>query len=78
MQTFGTNNLPGDDWVRSLLKIHQIFGQRIATNISRVKADVSPSIINDYFDNLTEVLQNVRPKNIFNYDESICKMIMVN
>lgn len=70
VKKFGTNNLPGDDWARSLLKRHQIIGQRIATNISRVRADVSPTIINECFDNLKQVLENVPPDNIFNYDES--------
>jgi len=41
VQVFGADNLPVDDWARSLLKRHQIIGQRLATNISRVRADVS-------------------------------------
>ena len=42
---FGNNNLPGNDWARSLLKRHSVIGQRIATNISRARAEVSPTII---------------------------------
>lgn len=48
VQKFGTNNLSGDDWARSLFKRHKMVGQRIATNISKVRADVSPLIINEY------------------------------
>lgn len=64
------DNLPGDDWARSLLNRHKILGQRIATNISRSRAEVSSEIINSYFDNLDTVLKGVPSDNIFNYDES--------
>lgn len=70
MQVFGADNFPEDNWARSLLKRHQIIGQRLAINIYRVRADVPPAIVNEYFDNLKQVLDNVPPENIFNYDKS--------
>lgn len=51
IQTFGSDNLLRNDWARSLLKIYWITGQRIATNISRVRAEVSPGTITEYFTN---------------------------
>lgn len=53
-----------------ILNKHQILGQRIATNISRSRAEVSPEIIKSYFDNLVIVLKDIPIDNIFNYDES--------
>lgn len=67
---FGNNNLPGNDWARSLLKRHSVIGQRIATNISRARAEVSPTTIAEYFENLENVVDTIPPENIFNYDES--------
>lgn len=64
------NNLPGDDWARSLLKRHKALTQRITTNISRCRAEISPTTINSYFDNLSTVLKDIPAENIFNYDES--------
>jgi len=66
-----TNNLPGADWARSILKRHNnLVSQRVATNISKCRAEVSPGIISEYFDNLSKVLQNIPAENIYNYDES--------
>ncbi|XP_003241645.2 uncharacterized protein LOC100571097 [Acyrthosiphon pisum] len=64
------DNLPGDDWARSLLKRHNTLTQRITTNISRCRAEVSPATINSYFDNLSSVLKDIPADNIFNYDET--------
>jgi len=63
--------LPGADWARSILKRHNnLVSQRVATNISKCRAEVSPGIISEYFDNLSKVLQNIPAENIYNYDES--------
>lgn len=60
-----TNNLPGADWTRSILKRHNnLVNQRVATNISKCRAEVSPGIISEYFDNLNKVLQNIPAENI--------------
>lgn len=66
-----TNNVPGIDWAYSLLKRHRTeYSQRVATNIKKARAAVSRESLNEYFDNLQEVIKDVPPANIFNYDES--------
>lgn len=65
------NNTPGDDWVKLFLKRHNNeLGQRMAANIKKARAGVTREIIEDYFNNLQETLQNVVPQNVFNYDET--------
>lgn len=65
------NNLPGQDWAYSLLKRHKNeYSKRVATNIKRVRAAVSPESIEEYFNNLEKTLEDVPNSNIFNYDES--------
>ncbi|KAE9542276.1 hypothetical protein AGLY_003403 [Aphis glycines] len=66
-----SNNLPGRDWAQSMLNRHNNLAcQRVATNIARNRAEVSPEIISEYFDNLQKVIENVSAQNIYNYDES--------
>jgi len=65
-----SKNLPGADWARIILKrYNNIVCQRVATNIARCRAEVSPQYISEYFDNLQQVLEHVPPQNIYNYDE---------
>jgi len=64
------NNLPGKDWVELFLKRNNTLTLRFGENIKRVRAAVSTSVLNEYFDNLNEVLKDVPPDNIFNYDET--------
>lgn len=65
------NNLPGVDWAYSMLKRHKSdIGQRLATNISRARADVSKDILEEYFNNLKETVDGIPPSHLFNYDES--------
>ncbi|KAB0804446.1 hypothetical protein PPYR_01416 [Photinus pyralis] len=57
------NNLPGVDWVHSLLTRHKKdITQRLAANIKRARAD--------YFNNLENTLKNVPACNVYNYDET--------
>lgn len=42
----------------------------MAENIKRARAAVCPETINEYFDNLDTSLQDVKPKNVVNYDET--------
>jgi len=60
------NNLPGKDWVELFLKRNNTLTLRFGENIKRVRAAVSTSVLNEYFDSLNEV----PPHNIFNYDET--------
>lgn len=65
------NNLPGKDWAFTLLNRHNnLYGQRLATNIKQSRASVSKETLLKYFTNLENVLKDVPPENIFNYDES--------
>lgn len=65
------NNKPGIEWVDSILKRHR--GEitcRVAANIKRSRAAVSPETIQSYFANLERTIENVPPTNLFNYDET--------
>lgn len=65
------NNRPGVEWAYSMLRRHKTeYSQRVATNIKKARAAVSPESLHEYFNNLKEVIENVPPANIFNYDES--------
>ena len=64
-------NLPSVEWVRSFLKRQKnIITTRFCQNIKRARAQVSPKIINKYFDNLENTLEDIPAKNILNYDET--------
>lgn len=66
-----SNNLPGPDWVYSLLKRHKTeLTQRLAANIKRARADVSRDVLNKYFDNLQETIEGIPASHVFNYDET--------
>ncbi|KAB0803063.1 hypothetical protein PPYR_00033 [Photinus pyralis] len=64
------DNLPGSEWVRCYLQRHPDLSQRFAANIKSVRAAVTSTAINSYFDNLAKELDGVPPSNIWNYDES--------
>ena len=62
------NNIPGRDWVYSLIKRHKAsLTQRLAANIKRARASVSPEVIRKYFKNLQTSTHDVPPSNMFNY-----------
>lgn len=65
------NNMPGPDFVVSLLRRHKTFvSNRMCQNIKRSRAAVSPEMINSYFNELEKELNGVPPCNIINYDET--------
>lgn len=65
------NNIPGADWAYNLLERHKnAYGQRVATNIKRSRAAVSKETLEQFFDNIENVIKNLPSSNIFNYDES--------
>ena len=43
--------------------------KRISDKVRAARAEVTPSAINDYIENLTVNLENISAKNIYNYDE---------
>ena len=67
------NNLPGPDWLENFTKKNN-FSQRFAGNVKINRAEVSPEVINTYFDHLDEALKDhqgtIFPANIYNYNET--------
>ena len=64
-----TNNLPGQDWLKSFSRRHHLVN-RMADNITPVRAEISAENISNYFDNLKNTVAGVPKENIFNYDET--------
>ena len=65
------NNKPGYDWAKSFLKRHKDqISERMAQNIKRSRAAVSPNMIKSYCNELKETLKDVPAANILNYDET--------
>lgn len=64
------NNLPGLDWVRLFLSRNKSLTKRLGENIKRVRAGISKSVLDKYFDNLEVVIRDIPASNIFNYDET--------
>ena len=63
------NNLPGPDWLNSFMKRHNLT-QRIADNVKVKRAEISPNMISEYFENLAQTIEEIPAENIYNYDES--------
>lgn len=66
-------NLPGDDWAKNFLGRHQELTVRLAQNMKRARAvsvQVQVDVINSYFDELYQAIENVPPENVINYDET--------
>ena len=64
-----TNNIPGDDWVRSFI-YRQGLTNWLATNIRRKRAQISKEQLQEYFNNVEQKLKDVPASNIWNYDET--------
>ena len=66
-----SNNTPGTDWVHSFLhRQREIISQRMCRNICRKRAEITPTTVGDYFENLRVTLDGVSACNIINYDET--------
>ena len=63
------NNLSGQDRLKSFSRRHHLVN-RMADNITPVRAEVSADSINTYFDNLKTTVAGVPMANILNYDET--------
>nr|CAI5864937.1 unnamed protein product [Callosobruchus analis] len=61
-------NCPATEWVSRFLKRHSCLSQRIAANIKRNRPAVGKETITAYIQNLEDVVRNVPPENIWNYD----------
>ncbi|KAE9525572.1 hypothetical protein AGLY_014099 [Aphis glycines] len=64
------NNIPGPDWSKMFLKKHPELSLRFVANIKKSRAGISEDVIKDYINNLSVVVQNIPPQNIWNYDKT--------
>lgn len=68
---FLKNNCPGSDWISGFLKRHKkALSMRFAANISSNRAKLTQEVIDAFFKNAGEVLKDINPSNIINYDET--------
>ena len=51
-------NLPGDDWVNGFAKRNNL-SKRAASNIKRSRAAIDKETVNDFFNNLEKVLEEI-------------------
>lgn len=65
-----TSNMPGESWFHGLMTRHPEFTIKLAENIKRVRAAVTYEIVEAYFQNIAEIITDIPPQNIINYDET--------
>jgi hypothetical protein len=71
VRQFVKNNMPGKYWANGFLIRHKTnLALRLCQNIKRSRAAIRRVILNYYFDNLEETLQNIPPSHVINYDET--------
>ena len=63
------DNTPGVDWMYSFMKRHNLT-KRVADNVKRSRAEITPDLLKSYFHNLENELKDIPAANIFNYDET--------
>ena len=63
------DNVPGNDWAELFIKWHSLT-QRLADNVRSSRLQISSDAIELYFQNLSETLEGIPERNIFNYDET--------
>ena len=64
-------NLPGKEWSKSFMQRQRNFlNERLCQNIKKSRAAVSVEEIEKYVKNLKEILKDLPPSNIINYDET--------
>ena len=56
--------MPGNDWLRGFIKCHNLT-KRITDNVKAARDEVNHEIINSYFDNLEQCLNDVPPPAIY-------------
>ena len=65
------NNIPGEDWARSFLRRHSYeLSRRHCQNIKSSRVEMKQEDFENYFKNLSQVITDVPPENILNYDET--------
>lgn len=63
------NNLPGINWFNGFMTRNFNITTKLAENTKRVRAELSYEE-EEYFKNQNDVVKDVSPSNIFNYDET--------
>lgn len=63
------DNVPGHDYLENFI-IRNKLSVRLAANIKRTRAAVGPNQLVEFFDNIKDVLQDIDPSLVFNYDET--------
>ena len=63
------DNMPGNDWAELFIKRYNLT-QRLADNVRSSRLQISTDAMELYFQNLSETLQGIPERNIFNYDET--------
>ena len=61
--------MPGNDWAELFIKQHNLT-QRLADNVCSSRLQISSDAMELYFQNLSEALEGIPERNIFNYDET--------
>lgn len=64
------NNLPGIEFVKHFLNHHPKLSERFGENIKRARANITDEVVNNYFDHLSQSIDNVSPCSIVNYNET--------
>lgn len=64
------NNIPGYEWCKLFLKRHPVLTTRCSANIKKVRAAVTYEVLEEYLDNLSSIVENIPPENLWNYDET--------
>lgn len=62
--------MPGEGWFNGLMKRHPRLTIKLAENTKRVRAAVTYEIIEDYFRNVSKIIEDIPAQNIVNYDET--------
>lgn len=62
--------MPGEGWFNGLMKRHPQLTVKLAENTKRVRAAVTYEIVEEYFRNVADIIRDIPPQNVVNYDET--------
>ncbi|KAG5874844.1 hypothetical protein JTB14_021916 [Gonioctena quinquepunctata] len=64
------DNRHGESWLNNFLRRHTELSNRFSQSIKESRAAVNYEVINKFFDNLTQNIDDISPEGIINYDET--------
>lgn len=64
------DNVPGLEFVRSLLERHNILTRRFSSNTNKARIAVNEELLTEYVEHLKVELEGIPPSQIWNYDET--------